>query len=168
MDVRYINPFIGAIKNVFKTMLNMEMQFGKPHIKTQEEATHDVSGIIGLSGDIVGAVIVSFPKLAAIKIASAFAGTSLTEADDDFADAIGELANMIAGNAKKDFEGMNVSISTPSVVLGSGHQVKSTKMIPRLVLPCSCHAGSFVVEVGMRKNNGQGTNIFQETAESKV
>jgi len=153
MDVKYINPFIGAVKNVFKVMLNMDVQFGKPQLKTQEETTHDVSGIIGLSGDVVGAVIVSFPKLSALKIAGIFAGITFAETDEDFTDAIGELANMIAGNAKKDLEGLKIMISTPSVVIGAGHQVKSTKMMPKLILPCSCPAGSFVVEVGMKQVN---------------
>lgn len=151
MDVRYINPFITSVKNVFKTMLQMDVQFGKPTVKSDETHTHDVSSIIGLSGDVVGAVIVSFPKLAATRIASAFAGVDLKEEDADFADAIGELANMISGNAKKDFDGLDVLISVPSVVIGTGHQIRATKVTPRLVLPCSCPAGSFVVEVGMRK-----------------
>ncbi len=151
MDVKCINPFMGAIKNVFSTMLKMDVQFGKPHIHNQDSVSHDVSGIIGLSGEVVGAVIVSFPKLSAIKIASIFAGISLSDVDEDFSDAIGELANMIAGNAKKDIEGLNIMISTPSVVIGAGHQVKSTRMIPKLAIPCSCPAGSFVVEVGIKK-----------------
>ncbi|MFA5863111.1 MAG: chemotaxis protein CheX [Phycisphaerae bacterium] len=153
MDVRYVNPFMGAIKNVFKTMLKLDVQFGKPYLKTVEQTSHDVSGIIGLSGDVVGTVIVSFPRLSAVKIASTFAGTALGDTDEDFSDAIGELANMIAGNAKKDIEGLNISITTPSVVVGAGHQVKCAKIIPHLAIPCSCPAGSFVVEVGIKTVN---------------
>jgi chemotaxis protein CheX len=150
MDVKCINPFMGAIKNVFKTMLNIDVQFGKPQVQNQEGVTHDVSGIIGLSGDVEGAVVVSFPRLSAMKIASAFAGVTLTENDADFPDAIGELANMIAGNAKKDLDGLHVLISVPSVVVGSGHQVMNTRILPRLIIPCTCPMGSFVVEVGMK------------------
>jgi chemotaxis protein CheX len=168
MDVKCINPFMGAIKNVFKTMLNLDVQFGKPQVKTQETMSHDVSGIIGLSGEVVGAVIVSFPKLSAVKIASTFAGINLSDADDDFADAIGELANMIAGNAKKDLEGLNIMISTPSVVIGSGHQVKSTKVFPRLIIPCSCVMGSFVVEVGMKKVNRPADAVVEHATELTI
>lgn len=168
MDVKCVNPFMGAIKNVFKTMLNMDTQFGKPHVKTADEISHDVSGIIGLSGDVVGAVIVSFPKLSAIKIASMFSGIALSDADEDFTDAIGELANMIAGNAKKDIEGLNISITTPSVVIGSGHQVKSTRQIPKLVIPCSCPAGSFIVEVGMIKINKPEETLVETVAEASL
>jgi len=168
MDVKCINPFMGAIKNVFKTMLNLDIQFGKPHIKNQAETTHDISGIIGLSGDVVGAVIVSFPKLCAVKIASTFSGLTLTENDEDFSDAIGELANMIAGNAKKDLEGLNIMISTPSVVVGSGHQVRNTRTMPRLVIPCTSPLGSFVVEVGMMKVNRNNDVLLETAVESKL
>jgi|WetSurMetagenome_2_1015567.scaffolds.fasta_scaffold651825_2 chemotaxis protein CheX len=168
MDVKCINPFMGAIKNVFKTMLKMDVQFGKPHVCSQESVSHDISGIIGLSGDVVGAVIVSFPKLSAVKIASVFAGIALSEADEDFPDAIGELANMIAGNAKKDIEGLNIMISTPSVVIGAGHQVKSTRIIPRLAIPCSCPVGSFVVEVGIKKVSSPAESLVTTVAEQKI
>ncbi len=161
MDVKFINPFMLAIKNVFKTMLNLDVVFGKPHIKTEEDTSHDVSGIIGMSGDAVGVVIISFPKPSALKIAGVFAGISFEDADEDFVDAIGELANMIAGNAKKDLEGLNISISVPSVIVGRGHQVKSTKMIPRLIIPCSTPAGSFVVEVGLKVLKEKTDNKYQ-------
>ena len=125
MDVKYINPFMTAIRNVFNTMLNMDVEFDKPHVRTAVDTTHDVSGVIGLSGDVDGVVIVSFPRLAATRIASTFAGVDLSETDDDFADAIGELANMISGNAKKDFDGLQVFISPPSVVVGSSQELKN-------------------------------------------
>jgi chemotaxis protein CheX len=168
MDVKCINAFMSSVKNVFQTMLKIEVEFGKPHVETKEETMHDVSGIIGLSGDVVGAVIVSFPKLSAVRIAGKFAGVALSEADEDFADAIGELANMIAGNAKKDIEGMKIMISTPSVVIGAGHQVKSTRGIPKLLIPCSCPLGSFTVEVGFKRAGKSEEALCETTTETRI
>jgi chemotaxis protein CheX len=168
MDVKCINPFMGAIKNVFQTMLSVDVQFGKPQVKKEATISHDVSGIIGLSGDVEGVVIVSFPKLSALKIASTFAGIALSDIDEDFADAIGELANMIAGNAKKDFEGLDVMISIPSVVIGSGHMVKNSRVLPRLIIPCTCPMGSFVVEVGMRTLNKPKDLAVESNAELMI
>lgn len=164
MDVKYVNPFMAAIKNVFKTMLNMEVEFAKPHIRTEIDTTHDVSGVIGLSGDVKGVVVVSFPRLAAVRIASAFAGVDLNDSDEDFPDAVGELANMISGNAKKDFDGLQVFISPPSVVIGASHQIRSTKVVPRLVIPCQTPAGSFVVEVGMQELCKQQEQLAEAAA----
>ena len=62
-------------------------------------------------------------------------------------DAVGELANIIAGAAKADLQGLNVTISLPSVVVGTNHKVTTPKDIPSIVIPFSCTHGEFVVEV---------------------
>lgn len=150
MDVRYINPFIRAIKNVFTTMLKVDVNVQKPHIKTDGRTGADVSGVIGFTGDATGCVVLSFPKDVACKVASTFAGVAITLESPDLVDAIGELANMVAGNAKKDFEGVRISISLPSVIIGENHVVGQSRMVPRLVIPCASELGSFHVEVAMK------------------
>jgi chemotaxis protein CheX len=150
MDVRYINPFMRSIKNVFQTMLKMDVSMQKPHVKNDGKASADVSGVIGFSGDATGCVVLSFPREVACKVASMFAGMPITIDSPDMVDAVGELANMVAGNAKKDFEGVRISISLPSVVIGHDHTVSQSRMTPRLVLPCSSPVGDFFVEVAMK------------------
>lgn len=150
MDVRYINPFVSAIRNVFKTMMGVEVNVGKPFVKKMDSQAADVSAVIGYSGDATGCVIISFPMAAAVTTASKFAGTALDQSHPDFADALGELANMIAGNAKAQFDGFDVKISLPSVIVGQGHKVSPSHAIPRLVIPCECSIGNFAVEIGMK------------------
>jgi chemotaxis protein CheX len=152
MDVRFINPFIAAINNVFKTMLNTGVTIGKPMLKNAVLESADVSGVIGLSGDVQGCVVLSFPRLVARKVAPTFASTDLDIGHPDFADAIGELANMVAGNAKKDFTGYKVSISLPSVITGAGHSVSQSKASPFLIIPCETAMGPFNVEVALLTN----------------
>jgi chemotaxis protein CheX len=150
MDVRYVNPFIRAIRNVFSTMLKTEVNVQKPHLKHDGRASADVSGVIGFTGDATGCVVLSFPKDVACKTASTFAGIEITLDSPDLVDAIGELANMVAGNAKKDFEGARISISLPSVIIGVDHIVGQSRMVPRLVIPCCSPLGDFYVEVAMK------------------
>ncbi len=149
MDVRFINPFVSAISAVFKTMVNTDVRVGKPYVMTEAGTRADISGVIGFSGDASGCVVLSFPTEVACKAASAFAGTPIDEKHPDFSDAIGELANMVAGNAKKDFTGMRVSISLPSVIIGKNHTVSGSKAAPRLVIPCETAFGGFEVEVAV-------------------
>ena len=85
-------------------------------------------------------------------LASSFAGVELGMNHPDFTDAIGELANMVAGNAKKDFPDSEVSISLPSVIIGPGHTVSQSKASPFLVIPCETDFGQFNVEVAMIVN----------------
>lgn len=149
MDVKFINPFILAISNVFETMVNAKVTVGKPMLKKAHLVSAEVSGIIGLSGDVQGCVVLSFPGDVACKVASTFAGVELTMDHPDFTDAIGELTNMVAGNAKKDFPGCSVSISLPSVIIGPGHSVSQSKSCPFLVIPCETELGHFSVEVAI-------------------
>ncbi len=148
MDVRFINPFIQSVKRVFETMVHVKMTVGKPYLKQNAEAA-DVSGIIGFSGDAAGAVVISFANDVACKAASSFAGIEIDENHPDFADAIGELANMVAGNAKKEFTDFNIKISLPSVVIGEKFVVSNSKTTPRIVIPCKCELGEVYVEVAM-------------------
>ena len=130
-------------------MVQTEVGIGKSMIRTEELHSADVSGVIGLSGDVAGAVVLSFPARVASKLASRFAGVELDVGQEDFSDAIGELTNMVAGNAKKDFGGLNVTISLPSVIVGAGHQVSQSSNSPQLVIPCQTLLGPFNVEVAM-------------------
>ena len=149
MDVKFINPFIAAIKNVFSTMVQVEVSVGKPQLRSDQISSADVSGVIGLSGDVTGAVVLSFPEKVATRLASKFAGVEMEIDHPDFADAVGELTNMVAGNAKKDLTGLSVSISLPSVIVGAQHEVSQLKACPQLVIPCQTPLGPFNVEVSM-------------------
>jgi chemotaxis protein CheX len=71
----------------------------------------------------------------------------------DFTDAVGELANMIAGGAKKHL-GNAASITVPSVIIGKGHQIARLSDVPCLVIPCTTAAGDFAVEINIKKLNG--------------
>jgi chemotaxis protein CheX len=72
MNVKYINPFIIASQNVFRDFIKTEVKPGKPEIFNPESGTYDwdISGIIGLAGEVIGLVVISFPKVVALKIIS--------------------------------------------------------------------------------------------------
>jgi chemotaxis protein CheX len=152
MDVRHINAFLEATKAVFDSMVRLPITFEKPQLGTGK-SQYDVSGVIGLSGDVVGSVIVGFSKVSAVQIASAFAGSPLELGTSDFADAIGELANMIAGGAKAKFEGQDVSIGCPSVVVAPAHSISSPSSSASICIYCNTAGGRFVIDITMQSNS---------------
>ena len=156
MDVRYINPFMDAVKHLFKTMLRTELILSKPVLRV-DDVRADVSAVIGFSGGATGSVVLCFPMSTALKAASAFAGIKMTRDHEDFADALGELANIVAGQAKSKLEEFNISISLPSVILGQEFAVLHSKQRPRLVIPCDSSLGRFTVEVAMVVEKKQET-----------
>ncbi len=150
MDVAYINPFLRAVQNVFETMIELPYTLGKPTIKKNNTTSYEISGIIGISGDVVGSIVVSFSTEIALKVASALLGEELKAVDDDCTDAIGEVANMIAGDAKKRFPKANTSISVPNVIIGS-HKVAYPSGLPIISIPCETNAGQFAIEVAIKE-----------------
>ncbi len=150
MDMDYINCFITSTSKVFETMLNLPVEVGTPGMKEPGKPAHDVSAIIGLSGDMDGSVVLSFPVASAQRIVSLFTGASLEPSHPDFADGIGELVNMIAGGAKALFKGRKASMSCPSVVIGSDHLILGCKDVACVVVPCMCDCGDFAVQIALR------------------
>jgi chemotaxis protein CheX len=150
MDVRYINPFIEAVRSVFATMIHIDVTLGTPHV-SEVLPRYDISGIIGLSGDVVGSVVLSFPAPVAMIVIGKFAGGDYPVTSPDFADALGEIVNMISGAAKAKFEGKNVSMSTPSVVVGAGHTLARPTRTICISLPCKVYCGDFSIDIAMRE-----------------
>ena len=68
-----------------------------------------------------------------------------------FVDAIGEIANMIAGNAKTHFPWEGTAISVPSVVVGK-HKVSYPSGLPIIAIPCMTDKGKMVIEVALKSN----------------
>ena len=150
MNVAYINPFITATINLFKTMLTLEVKPGPPQVKTEPLPTYEVSGIIGLSGDAQGSISISFPKITALRVVSRMLGMEIKVVGPDMTDGIGEIANIIAGNAKQGLESFNLSISLPSVIVGHDHMLATQQGIPTLIVPFTSSLGNFTLEVRLR------------------
>lgn len=150
MDSSNIAAFVFSVRNVFATMLQLPLQIGEPAVKKAGSPSYDVSGIIGMSGDVDGTVVLSFPTTTAERVVSLFAGEDIAHSHADFPDAVGELVNMITGGAKARFAGKQVSVTCPSVVIGRNHLVFNRKDVTCVLIPCTCDCGEFAVEVAMR------------------
>ncbi|HOG63821.1 MAG TPA: chemotaxis protein CheX [Spirochaetota bacterium] len=153
MKVEYINPFVVATQSVFRAMMNVEAVAGKPFLFDPVTGSHayDISGIIGLSGETTGAVVLSFTKLCALKSVSAFSGMEIKIFDQTVVDAIGELINIIAGNAKKDLTDFKLNISLPSVVTGHSHRLNWPTGVPVIMIPFTSELGEFSISVSLRE-----------------
>ncbi len=148
-DVDFINPFLDAVINVLSTMAGIEAAPGKPYINRKRVAAGDVTGLIGVSGYTTGTISLTLEKEAILAIVNNMLSAGYTEIDDDIADAVGELTNMISGKARAQLSGQGMSLraSTPSVFIGRGHTVEHVATAPILAIPFSTEHGGLVVEV---------------------
>jgi two-component system, chemotaxis family, chemotaxis protein CheY len=76
-----------------------------------------VFGVITLAGELLWSVTLGFERVAAEGVASRFAGYPILSDDPDLGDAIGEIANIVAGYLKRLLRdrGVQVTHSLPAV-----------------------------------------------------
>ena len=149
MDVRYINPFLSGTIEVLQKFSNVKAVPKKPFLKKSDVAFGDISGIIGLTGDVTGSLAICFRKECILGIISSMFGETQSEVTHDTYDAVGEITNMISGNArsKLEKEGLTVFAAIPSVVTGVRHSINHILQTPSIVMPFSTEFGNLVVDV---------------------
>ncbi|MEO7423588.1 MAG: chemotaxis protein CheX [Fibrobacteria bacterium] len=134
----------------FKTMLNTKVTPGKLILVKHVKIHQDICGIIGLSGGAKGSIILTFPRITALKAVSEFIGEKVLAIDEVVKDAIGELANIVAGAAKKDLAQYKISISLPTVIIGDGHEVQGGKDVIPMAVPFESPLGLFHLIVSFK------------------
>lgn len=127
IDISLINPFLGAAYDVFKQLFDCELIKGTISLKKNPTASYEVAIVIGISGEqYTGVVVYSIKSYSAKKIIHRLdPDTNMTENRTAFSDALGELANIISGNAMVSFskQGLNLKITTPSVIIGDAFEI---------------------------------------------
>ncbi len=153
MDTKYIDSFRTAIERLFETMLLVEFRLDQSFLRMEENKTprFDVSSIIGLSGSITGCMALNMSEAQALFLASSLSGEDFEELNEDCKDAIGEIANIIAGSAKRSFPGEDNSISIPSVIVGN-HEVTYPKGLPIVSIPFDTDAGRISIDLALKES----------------
>ena len=150
MKAEYINPFISSLSTAFQTMLGCQVERGALTLKSDSIPLYDFSGVIGLSGKAVGTVVVSLSRNVALNATSAMLLTDVAQiTENEVIDAVGELANMVAGAAKARLEQFELSVSLPSVITGKSHSVRFPSNVTPICVPFQTEWGPLTLEVGM-------------------
>jgi len=137
---KYILSFIKVCESVFRNFCKTEIKAGEIFLFTRDNQMNwDISGIIGLSGEISGAISISMRENVAFQLTETLTGINHNSFDADVTDAIGEIINIITGNTKKVFEeSFKTAISIPSIVQGKGHKlIWPSKNIKIICIPFS-------------------------------
>lgn len=154
MNAEFINPFVNALRNVLSTMAQTELTPGKPQKKTDTKAHGDVSGIIGMVGpQIKGSLSISFEESLALEVMHRMVGEKNDSLNDEVADMVGEITNMVAGGAKKELHsnGYDFGMATPIVVTGKNHSVNHQVEGQKLILLFKSDVGMASLELSFEK-----------------
>ncbi len=163
MKAEQINPFIASTINVFKMMVGIDARRDDLQVKEHGQVTHDVTAVISMGGVLIGAVSLSFPEETALKIAGKFAMTAFTEMNDEVADAVAELVNMIAGGAKADLAkaGVPAQLAIPQVIVGKNHQIHYPPDIPIVDVRFGSDCGEFSLEVCVKEQDPEEAEVAE-------
>jgi chemotaxis protein CheX len=136
-NVDFINPFLEAVIGVSAPWPRSRPSPANPTSTKRRTAPYDVTGIIGIDGHCQGTIALSLSKDAILKIVNNMLSENLTEIDEDIRDAVGELTNMIAGQARASLAtiGMKFNASTPLVSVGQARRPPTSPAPPILAIP---------------------------------
>jgi chemotaxis protein CheX len=150
VKAEYVNPFIASTMAVFETMAATTLRRGTPFVKQGYQPSHEVSAVMGLSGKAKGTVVLSVDRDVAVRVAATMLQEDVPSSiTPDVADAMGEMANMIAGQAKAQLNQFAMTLSLPTVITGKGHCIEFPKNAMRICVPFSCDWGSLCLEVAL-------------------
>lgn len=147
MDIGH--DIIDATTDVFSTMLAIDLAAAEPVEGTGGEVVSNITAMLGLGGDIRGMLAVHCPAAVAMAITSGFLGMDVDSLDDDVKDAIGEIANMVAGNLKTAFagHGVKLELAIPTSVIGESYRVGGMLGARRVAVAFGMESGQFLVEL---------------------
>lgn len=116
MNESHITPFISAVRKIFDVAFQMNVETVDTLASVSRAGPPDVIASVELTGDFSATLELGFPLPTAQRLVSLFSGLHAHEqTPDDVTDALGEIANMVAGNAKPHLGRLDVRSTPPDV-----------------------------------------------------
>jgi chemotaxis protein CheX len=152
MQAEHINPILESTQNMFDNMLAVESNKGKVDAKTSHLLAEDITSHVGITGELEGFVYFSMTEDTALAAAGKMAGMEPETFDDIARSAIGELANIIIGQALTNLsnQGYQCDITPPSVTKGENMEI-SVEDEKFLEIPLHTELGTIQLNVLLRK-----------------
>lgn len=148
MKAEYVNSFYNATKDVFRLMLDVDVERSKLEVVNGLVTSRDASVMIGVSGDLKGSVLFSFPKSMALEMIRIMADIEMDELDNFVSSALGEMGNIIGGNAITLLSEMDYScdIVPPQIIVGT-HKSFQVGKDKSLLLTLKSEVGEFDLNI---------------------
>jgi chemotaxis protein CheX len=137
LDAAFVNPYLVAVQNVFTTMLGIQIAMGKPELKHDSLTSGEVTGVMGFAGDKKGMFSFSLTKESTLQVYKSMVGEEAQTITPEVIDCIGELTNIISGQARVQIEklGYKLSAALPTVIVGEKVEISFITKVPVVVLP---------------------------------
>lgn len=150
---RDIIPFFDqAVIDIFDQMLSKKVSKIGNYLDKSIMEQFFISGMMGFSGDINGNTSVSFKKNHVQEVVSLLLSEDVEISDEaTIEDGVGEMINMISGQAKRLMAGnIDINISIPTVVSGKGHQICVKAETPQIFMLYNCEETVFSLQLAFK------------------
>ncbi len=153
MKAEYVNSFYKATLDVLKLMLDLEVKQGQLNLVEGLIPSKDANVIIGVTGDLKGNILFSFPQDMALEMVYIMSGMRMGEIDTFVSSALGEVANIIGGNALSNLSASNYhcDIVPPQILIGTYHSVSMANE-KAMRIPLITTIGEFDITLYLKEN----------------
>jgi len=153
MKMELIQPFINAADAVFSQGLQGSTKVGNLTMEEEAYRRKGVAGMVALTGDIEGRIVLDLDPQTAVRVASHYAGSDLPESDGLIKETIFELANQVVGNAISALndQGFHFRVHPP-LLLTADQGDKTSEDTEALVICFETSLGHIFMNVALRYN----------------
>ncbi len=160
MKEEYVNAFLAPAQMVWEKELRCPLKFVGAKVIPNQFATADITVIIGISGDLEGNVLYGFGKGTGLALAGRMMGETIAEHNDLSLSAVGELANMITGNAATQLAnaGYSCTISPPIMIEMDGSRI-ATVGGTQILAAFNSELGDLTIRISLKESQGMGNGF---------
>jgi chemotaxis protein CheX len=172
MNVKFLSPFVEAAFAVLEAEAGIKTaQRGDLALQRSACTANDVTALISIVGQVQGIALYGLSQATALKIVSRILDQPFEEFDELAQSGIGELANVITGQAGKRLAeaGFEAKISPPTLILGKGTLI-STFDFDRIQVPVLTDIGELQIHLALREtqNYSQANKPLLKTNEITI
>ena len=150
MNVKFMNPFVDAARDVLKAECGIEVTRGNITLQKSALTSDEITVLISLVGQVQGVVLYSLSIQTGLALVSRVMGQEFTEFDNLAQSGVAELGNVITGRATINLAeaGFEANLSPPTMIQGKGTTV-STLDFARVCVPLQTEAGEIFTHLAL-------------------
>lgn len=143
-----LKTFVEGTTNYFEVAAQQPASIGSPYLVTEgQPSVHEYTGVINITGKREGVVYFTAPKAMLTVLLMKMQESDFSH--ETMRDLVGEVANTISGNARKDF-GRDFVISVPSVLTGEKPEIPAMPGLRSFVIPINWRSHSAKLVVALK------------------
>ena len=160
MKQEYVNPFLTPAQMVWQKEFGCPLKVKNAEAVSHQYTTDDITAIIGISGKLEGNVLYGFSQGVVKEIVKRMVGEDFDARDPMSLSALGEIANVITGNAATQLaaSGYPCDISPPVILEPVGATLTSG-LSKQIQVTFESEMGLLRVRIGLGENTKAARKI---------